>query len=391
MRLKMAEFEKTSQVSFSSVTRLNPVARVLLLGLYDKDSDFHRLNGMWIILQKIWRYIISYWKLHIKITDSQNVDPCDKNYWYGTLSLERDDHEVQEDSFLNMSVLAGRRLNSGRRLISSHVTVGGQFSSGRCSWGIENGDPITFPEPVGLNINMMPFRVGKSFKKCKLPEYLISYWEFIRQCFLSLENIQTEIGKIWYLTIQESLVDANMSQRRPGIHTEKVGRLQTLCKTESMDELGGEKLCKMINGKGYAFTTKGDYLWGGGVSRSDHVEGGIFMASNVENSCRIWDCQIMDDGLIWEHGNIEHLREFLPESTILKMNHMYWLTDRTPHESLPLEQQTYRQFFRLVTSEVSVWFEDHCTKNPLGVVPDPSITMILKGSKFDKDGCIMVK
>ena len=43
-----------------------------------------------------------------------------------------------------------------------------------------------------------------------------------------------------------------------------------------------------------------------------------------------------------------------------------------------------RQFFRLVTSEVSLWFEEHSTKNPPGVVPDPNITKIVKGSKFNK-------
>merc|ERR1719474_963391 len=63
---------------------------------------------------------------------------------------------------------------------------------------------------------------------------------------------------------------------------------------------------------------------------------------------------------------------------------LYWLTDRTPHEALPNEsgEAVYRQFFRLVTAEVSVWFQDHSTPNPNGVVPDPKITQIIKGSKF---------
>ena len=63
-------------------------------------------------------------------------------------------------------------------------------------------------------------------------------------------------------------------------------------------------------------------------------------------------------------------------------NTLYWITDRTPHESLPLTAGTYRQYVRVVTSEVSLWFEEHSTKNPLGVVPDPSITKVVKGSKF---------
>ena len=48
----------------------------------------------------------------------------------------------------------------------------------------------------------------------------------------------------------------------------------------------------------------------------------------------------------------------------------------------------------MVTSEVSFWFQDHSTKNPLGVVPDRKFTRVLEGSKFDgsvylADGCRM--
>ena len=71
-------------------------------------------------------------------------------------------------------------------------------------------------------------------------------------------------------------------------------------------------------------------------------------------------------------------------------NTMYWITDRTPHESLPLNNNTYRQYFRLVTHQVSLWFEDHSTKNPLGAVPDPIITKIVKGSKFGDHSLLKV-
>ena len=120
------------------------------------------------------------------------------------------------------------------------------------------------------------------------------------------------------------------------------------------------------------------------------------MVSNVNNSCRVWDCEILrpeaDDALdiVGKHGDIEHLREFLPStSQVMEANVLYWITDRTPHESLPLSKGTYRQFFRLVTSNVGAWFEDHSTKNPSGVVPDPNITKIIKGSKFDGICCIV--
>ncbi len=96
----------------------------------------------------------------------------------------------------------------------------------------------------------------------------------------------------------------------------------------------------------------------------------------------------MDDCLIGELGDIEHLREYLPEGEVLEKNCLYWFTDRTPHESLPLKESTERQFFRLVTKEVSIWYEDHSTKNPCGIVPDPEKTKIVKGSKFDETGVV---
>ena len=60
---------------------------------------------------------------------------------------------------------------------------------------------------------------------------------------------------------------------------------------------------------------------------------------------------------------------------------MVWMTDSTPHESLPLKKGTYRQYFRLVTSQVSVWYADHSTPNPLGITPPHHVT-IVHGNKF---------
>ena len=77
-----------------------------------------------------------------------------------------------------------------------------------------------------------------------------------------------------------------------------------------------------------------------------------------------------------------------------------FLLFRTPHESLPLKKGAFRQFFRLVTSQVvinslfislfaskvSLWYADHSTANPLGVKPDPAITRIVVGDKFSEEG-----
>jgi len=76
---------------------------------------------------------------------------------------------------------------------------------------------------------------------------------------------------------------------------------------------------------------------------------------------------------------------------ILDPGQLYWMTDKTPHESLPLKEKTYRQFFRIVTSNVSFWYKDHSTANPLGVEPDPDVTKIVVGNKFSEEGVKVVK
>ena len=85
---------------------------------------------------------------------------------------------------------------------------------------------ICFPEPKDININMMPFVMEKTFEKSKLPEYLRPYWNNLIDKVYSSKKVCNElvdsedIGKIGYLTIHESYVDENTSQRRAGIQTD---------------------------------------------------------------------------------------------------------------------------------------------------------------------------
>lgn len=60
---------------------------------------------------------------------------------------------------------------------------------------------------------------------------------------------------------------------------------------------------------------------------------------------------------------------------------LLWLTDSTPHESLPAKKDGIRQFFRLVSHHVGIWFEQNSDKNPLGVEP-PSHVQVVKECKF---------
>ncbi len=345
--------------------RLNPIVKVFLEGIYDENSELSKLNGLWHIKRKIWRYVTSFWKSNIKI--NKTLDPKVRNL-------------DAEQSYINLNANTCR-----------HKGVKEAVYYRRWPYSYYE---VNFPKPTGININMMPFIMNlRDFSKCRLPDYLRPYWEAIL-CHCPVEYEQR--GKIGYLTIQESYVRKDYSQRRPGLHTEKPGLVRLKSNKEKVicnspcDDDSQEVEDTTGFGNGYSLVRRFSYQWGSGswrrVSEQPQIVGGIYMASNLSHSCKIYNCEIMDDTLIGEHGDIEHLREFLPEGEDLKKNSMYWFTDRTPHESLPLKNSAERQFFRLVTSEVSLWFEEHSTKNPLGVVPDPEKTKIVKGYKFDKNG-----
>jgi len=191
---------------------------------------------------------------------------------------------------------------------------------------------IKFPKSQNVVINMMPFIMGDVNS---IPSEYRQYQELIEACNLQEE----EKGKVGFLTIHESDVVKDNSQRRGGIHTEK----------------------------------HPERSWGGGAWGG---LGGLYMASNTSNTCEVWDEYIKNPNA---HGDCDHLRESLGKGRKMKEGELFWITDGTPHESLPLEADKHRQFFRLVTSEVSVWYEQHSTKNRLGILPDCEI---LKENKF---------
>ena len=244
---------------------------------------------------------------------------------------------------------------------------------------------IQFPESNNININMMPFIMAASFEDSKLPLYTKGYWNIIDKC---IKHDQTQLNKIGYLTIHESFVKKNNTQRRPGLHIENPGNI------------GGNNI-KFLCGHGN--TIKQDKIvWGKGYGvfgpKCPVVAGcqdGIYTANNVNDSTVMWNCKIMDIGnksVIGKLGNIEHLRPYIENSNYYRndyervkilQNTLYWFTDRTPHECLKVKNDICRQFFRLVTHKVSIWYKEHNTSNPNGIIPDKKITRIVKGNKFN--------
>jgi len=229
---------------------------------------------------------------------------------------------------------------------------------------------VEFPKPRDIQINMMPFVLGD---KASIPKSYQQYWPMICQCLKNMDQSAVRQGpegffvrsdrpsmkKIGYLTIHESWCEEGKSQRRGGLHTD----------SNPPGNLEPASLYK-------------NYHWGGGCTTT--MKNGIYMANNVESSCRIWPNLLKDPGSVQGmFGNLEHLRPLLSPSSMMKPNTLYWLTDCTPHEGLPLKRRTYRQFFRLVSSKLSIWFDCSSTKNPLGFVP-PETTYVYHGNKFGK-------
>ena len=134
------------------------------------------------------------------------------------------------------------------------------------------------------------------------------------------------MGKVYYLTIDESWVEAGSSQRRPGLHIDSPGDV------------------KVRSGRGAGHTYYG-HAWGRGgahLTGMDHgaefsfdrenrtiLYGGIYLASNMANTTRVWNCGVEPE-VVRRLGDIEYLRAGLPgPGEILLPNKLYWITDRS--------------------------------------------------------------
>lgn len=186
---------------------------------------------------------------------------------------------------------------------------------------------VNFPSPTSIKANMMPIIMGDP-KTVPFKEYL----PMIDACSL-------EKGTTVYLSVKESWVEKGQSQRRAGLHTEAFKNM----------------------------------AWGGGSWGSSK---GIYMASTQAKTTRIYDCLVEPTH---HHGALA--KEPDAPSELMKANTMYWFSDRVPHEAIIAKQGYYRQWFRLVSEEISGWYSRHSTPNPYGVLPNAPI---LDNSKFEQ-------
>ncbi len=242
---------------------------------------------------------------------------------------------------------------------------------------------VKFPAFQGTNINMLPFRMGDPES---IPEEYRHYSDLIEACRLP----PSELGKVGYLSVSESIVAAGASQRRPGLHTE--GHPMLAWGEYSGGSWGGSPpppASPQPKGepKPKSEPEPEPGAWGGSWNgegwgrapvprKGAALLGGLYMASTIAGSCAIWDRYVKVPGPM---GDCEHLRCELGSGQLLDANELVWLTDRTPHEALPVMETTPRQWFRLVTSLVDVWYRQHSTANRLGIQPP---CRIIETNKF---------
>jgi hypothetical protein len=331
----------------------SPHLRELLCGTRDSNSALQLLRGHEAtILRKIYSTVTEGWAAAI-----QRVPPA---YSAGRI---RDPSGVLADA-LTMEEAESRdyewRGGLAIPMMTVFVSAPYQFRAigNRLADRLEIAfcpcGRVSFPAPNDINVNMMPFVMGL---KSSLPAHLQPYYDLaIAKCPVSDE----EIGKVCYLTVSEGNVQSSKTQRRGGLHTEAPGSFSS----------------------GAKFIPAWEHSWGMGMAySSDELKGGLYMASNMDDTCEIFDALVNNSvGEVNYHGGMEHLRPFIGEGTTLLANELVWLTDRTPHEALPQFHEGYRQFFRLVTSNISLWFEDHSTLNPCVALPD--YVTVIRGSKF---------
>ncbi|OQR83139.1 hypothetical protein ACHHYP_15052 [Achlya hypogyna] len=309
---------------------LNPVVRLLLLGTHDNESPLRKLRGLDVIVRAVLDHLMAVWRAQL----------CTDRRGYV---------QLREVEGMRISATITAEPIEFRPHIVTFPPPLTRFIDG-----------MEMPKP--FHVNMMPFIIGD---RKSLPPECQRYVQLLNECYSPGQQ-----GKVGYLTIHEGVVEAGASQRRPGLHVEAPNAMQ-LQTTK-------------VGGGASSFQWR-EIRWGRGWYLEKQLLGGIYMASTVANSCSVWNTVVADDndivGTLGEtdvlYGTLDRDRDGYYE---LQANELIWITDRTPHESLPVATTQFRQYFRFVTSDVSVWFADHSTPNPLGIQPTATI---IHGSKFD--------
>jgi hypothetical protein len=195
-----------------------------------------------------------------------------------------------------------------------------------------------FPDFTGVKCNMMPFIQGEPMS---LPEVYRQYSDIIKNNFL-------EEGEIGFLTIDESFVECGKSQR--GYNGTGINRNVHI-------EVGRHENINFSGGGNWGGN------WGGNPNTILDEDTMVLIANSISNTCRVWN---HIEKRYTRDGDLSKYIEDYPEETgfLLKRGEVAKISIFTPHECVPQEQPSQRQFFRIVGKGVH-GREEYFTQNPL--------------------------
>ena len=180
---------------------------------------------------------------------------------------------------------------------------------------------IDFPVYSGVKCYMMPFIQGV---RDSLPDFLFHYGEAIER--LSFDG---EKGKVGFVTIDESFVNAGKSQRGYGakertLHTEA-------CLSENLVSWGPS--------------------WGSdsGIFLEPTVRAKI--VNSIDDTCMVWNSDVFDTTA---DGDLSERADQFPRSAgkMMKAGEVFDIGIWTPHECIEQVESGFRQFMRVVGNGV---------------------------------------
>lgn len=211
------------------------------------------------------------------------------------------------------------------------------FASRVCDLG-----PVDLPPFRGIRVLLMPFHLHDPVGT--MPPALAE-WAGAVESLVERAPHREGTG---YLTVDEVLVEAGTTHRRPGIHVDGVGPDDDLHRS-----FGGMAIWGPSS---WAPPGEGEFA-GGMVVASSHM------------GCRAWNQEFA--GYPGPDGECAHLAEQCDPAHEVPMmaGRAYWCGGLAVHEPLPLPVETRRQFVRISMPSGLPWYEG-CTTNPLGIMPD---------------------
>ncbi len=189
--------------------------------------------------------------------------------------------------------------------------------------------PVVFPVPSGRQLRYHTF----DLENIQLPSDYEDYLEMIRDlCW----EANAKTGEA-HLTVDEKIIEAGMSQRRPGPHVDG---------------------CFRIDG--------GRANWGGGRDNWLHYcndvgataigRMAVIIAASVPG-CRAW--KGLFTGRPAKDGDLSHITDQLGEGEVLPANVGFLLSPSCVHESMLFDKNTLRSFIRIALpvsfGEACVW------------------------------------